>query len=216
MTVPEYKGFPVMFNGRRICVDSLVAGELIETCPFCKHVLLIFRPDGLDVPGREHWLTDGDTIPGILGHLRSDQEKPDAHYFSLSVGKCPNCSGDYYAVFPSLIDADMSDGLDGLEPDDFLSFNVPMSLEKIASCILEGPNPGLSWTMETYRTPFGPMHHHTFGPFPLQYPETVIHPEYGVMACQTSEGGPWSHGKSIILSLFDEMRGLIGNADRRR
>ena len=213
------------FQNRRICVDRLVAGWWDIECPLCGHVLLVVRPDGLEVSGRKSWLSDGDTLPGIPGRLRPDQKKPDAHYFSLSVGNCPKCSGDYYVISASLIDADLSARSADFEPDDFLSFNVPQTLVEIDACFLEDlwdeirgewtSNPLSSWILEVYRTPFGPMHHHTFGPFPLKNSEDVIHPEYGVMACQATDDDPWGHGKSLVLALFDEMRRLVANAGRR-
>ena len=145
--------------------------------------------------------------PGCSGASPAGSGKPDAHYFSLSVGYCPNWTGDYYVICASLIDADMSDKTEnGLEPDDSLHFNAPMTLKGIAACCLEGPGPSLSWVMEVYRTPFGSMHQHTFGPFPLHSPETIVHPMFGVMACVDSESGPWEHGRSLVLALFDELR----------
>ena len=130
----------------------------------------------------------------------------------------------YYVVCASLLDADMSDRTEGgLEPDDFLSFNVPMDLKEIDVCFLEDLwdetrgewtlNPLSSWILEVYRTPFGLMHHHEFGPFPLDSPEDVVHPEFGVMACQGSGSDPWRHGESLVLALFDKLRTLVGESN---
>lgn len=177
-------------------------------CPSCGNVLLTMDPCGVHVPGRETWLRDGDTILGIYGRLSPEQHKHGAFWFSLCVGDCPACKKDYYTIEGSFIDADRTDEL-----DDFLCFNARMDLLSNSVCTLvEGPD-GFPkcWTLSEYRIPNSDllMHSHMFGPFSLDSPEGVIHPEYGVMACSGSGADPWEHGEDLILTLFDDLRALV-------
>lgn len=182
----------------RDAIDSL--------CPSCGHVLLRTLPHGFDVPGRKTWLSDGDTILGVWKSLTKEQKKRNAYDFHLFVGDCPSCKQDYYTIQAIFINAEKTDEL-----DDFLNHNVPMDLVSNSLCTLVERQEGLpkQWIMEEYRTPEGPMHDHMFGPFRLDSPEEIIHPEYGVMACTGGEADPWKHGESLILSLFDDLRNIV-------
>lgn len=183
-------------------------GVIDFLCPSCGHVLLRTLPHGFDVPGRKTWLRDGDTIMGVWESLTEEQKKRNAYDFHLSFGDCPSCKKDYYAIEAVFIDAEKTDEL-----DDFLNFNVPGMSDLVSNfvCTLVDGQEGLpkQWAMEEYRTPEGPMHAHTFGPFRLDFPENLIHPEYGVMACTGGEADPWKHGESLILSLFDDLRKIV-------
>ena len=199
---------------KKIVVDRIAEGqEHSSSCPWCGHVLLRTLPHGFDVPGRETWLRDGDTILGVWESLTEEQEKRNAYDFHLSVGDCPSCKKDYYTIEASFIDADKTDEL-----DEFLNHNVPGMSDLVSNscCTLVDGQEGLQsqWTMEEFRTPEGPMHAHMFGPFRLDSPEAIIHPEYGVMACTGGEADPWKHGESIILSLFDDLRKIVRETRR--
>lgn len=179
-------------------------GSVDSLCPWCGHVLLrTFEKGYPEVPGRKTWLSDGDTILGILESLTEEQKECNAFDCHLSVGDCPSCRGDYYTIEAVFIDAEETDEL-----DDFLNFNVPMEESLNFVCTLAASREELPkrWIMGERKTPGGPMHDHMFGPFRLDSPEEIIHPEWGVMACTGGGADPWEHGKTLILSLFDDLR----------
>lgn len=186
--------------------------EYSSLCPSCGQVLLRTCPDGFIVPGRKTWMNDGDAILGIEKKLPTDQRKNNAYRFSLWVGQCPSCNADYYAIECLLIDAPLSEDL-----EDFLNYNGPMGrVENFVCELLGGPKDlPKDWVMSAYQTPNGPMHSHTFGPFRLESPDELIHPEYGVMSCISQDAEPWKHGEYLILSLFDKMRHILRSATRR-
>lgn len=197
------------FKKKTIHVEKITEGigSIDSLCPGCGHVLLrTFRAGDPEVPGRKTWLSDGDTIPGILESLSKEQEERNAFDFHLFVGNCPSCGEDYYVVHAVFIDAEKTDEL-----DDFLNFNVPMDKSSNFVCTLVNSTKGLpkQWIMGEYRTPEGPMHDHMFGPFRLDSPEKIIHPEWGVMACMEGVADPWKHGKTLVLSLFDDLKNIV-------
>jgi hypothetical protein len=193
----------------KIVVDRIAEREEhSSSCPWCGHALLRTLPHGFDVPGRKTWLRDGDTILGVWESLTEEQKNRNAYDFHLFVGDCPSCKKDYYTIETGFIDAEKTEEL-----DEFLNHNVP-GMEDLVSnflCTLVDGQEGLprQWTMEEYRTPEGPMHKHMFGPFRLDSPEEIIHPEYGVMACTGGEADPWKHGGFLILALFDDLRNIV-------
>ena len=177
------------------------------TCPSCGKPVLLVHPNHSEVPGRRYWLTDGDTIPGLLGRLSKEQLSPDGVDCQLIVGACPDCDAKYYVVQAGFMAADSDDACE------YLHFNADLGAEHNCLCHSSGSAVGLpaQWLLQEYSTPLGLMQSHIFGPYLLRDPGKVSG-VCGVLArsadAEDQKDSPWTDARNRLLSLWDALRAL--------
>lgn len=69
------------------------------------------------------------------------------------------------------------------------------------------------WILTEFSSPRGIIHRHLFGPFELL--EDIEGP-HGVSACGIFANlSPWTHGREMLLALWDEMKELLREANQK-
>lgn len=190
------------------------AEPFLMYCPHCgtpaaQATAHDFRTLGA-VDDQDRLLRDGDTIPGLYEVLEQSGRRLDHGFdYELLIGSRPCCRRDYYVVEVHLV------GFEDRDHDWLSETGTPVF--GIAECTrcedATVPAPGIPprWLFARHQQPPGPLHIHTFGPFPLPDDDDLEGP-YGVCACTSdADDGEnvWAHGRQLLLALWDELVALV-------
>lgn len=170
-------------------------------CPKCNAVVFTATAEGAVVPGNACWLDDGDTVGKVWNLLTDEQKHPDGWLPTLMVGRCRQCSAQYYAFVAAFMDASFD------EVEKYLLANVDLGEGTYSRVLLPsaGDREPQEWLLCEYHTEAGVLHEHLFGPFALDDATGVIGTN-GVSSCGGGRAEPWNNAAQVITSLWDDMR----------
>lgn len=190
------------------------------SCPHCGLALLTMTQDTLHTVSGQAWLLDGDTVPGVDSAVDSSA-LGGGHMATLMVGACPRCRGAYWVAEATIANGSweaLEAFLAGSEPFDqdegpirtyvladdgdaeFLDGLEPFRLTG-----LQGRNLSSSWWLIEHDTAIGPIHEHSFGPFPLHDLADLSGPS-GVASCGTlAMAPPWRMARDRLLAAWPEL-----------
>lgn len=163
-----------------LCVEA-IDQPVTFACPHCAHPLLVATANGLDTPGRQAWLFDGDTLP-VRDRLSAAQRERayDAHFM---VGSCPACEGEYQVVDLTLLAGVSSEAVRNGSDAERRAFNYLIGNQVgedhvYAACRSAEPMPSLPplWLLARSTTPYGVLDRHSLGPFKIDGDDAVHTP----------------------------------------
>lgn len=200
-----------------------IIGEHRVNCPDCGGAVLLSKSDDAEVPGGGYWLSDGDTIVGLVSELErtglerkplmTDGKQRPMHYDGdLLVGDCRNCGHEYFVLQVKMID-------DAAEIDEefvqrYICENLPAPPR--TNMLAELPERHMEWIAYRDDTPQGILLTHVFGPFSLS--GSTLRGVYGVAACRRKhdEFNAWEYGRDFVVDLWPSLKELSGSINARQ
>ena len=214
--------FPLLIEHAPIHLKEIV-GEHRVNCPDCRGAVLLLKPDDAEVPGGGYWLSDGDTIVGLVGELvRTGLERKPSitdgkqclenYDGELLVGDCRNCGHEYFVLQVKMID-------DAAEIDEefvqrYFCENLPAPPR--TNMLAQFPERHMEWIAYRDDTPQGVLLTHVFGPFSLS--GSSLRGEYGVAACggRHDQFNAWEFGRDFVVDLWPSLKELSISINARR
>jgi len=199
------------FEKQRIKLLPIDDNPVDLKCPNCGQAIYHVFKNRQEVIRGGYWLRDGDTIPGIVKVLLEEQKTPNGFDYALLVGSQACCNQDYYVVESQFIDAEFEKDF----PASFFEYHIYNMQEKnfVACYQTSDTRIPAQWILTEVSSPRGIIHRHLFGPFELL--EDIEGP-HGVSACGIfAELSPWTHGREMLLALWDDMKELLREANQK-
>ena len=214
--------FPLEIQHTPIQLKEII-GEYRVNCPDCDGAVLLLKSDDAEVPGGGYWLSDGDTIVGLVRELvRTGLERKPLvangkeylmHFDGdLLVGDCRNCGHEYFVLQVKMID-------DAAEIDEefvqrYICENLPAPPR--TNMLAELPDRHMEWIAYRDDTPQGILLTHVFGPFSLS--GSTLRGAYGVAACGGThdEFNAWEFGRDFVVDLWPALKELSISINARR
>ena len=202
-------------SSKSIIELNLIEGTKFICCPCCGANLLEVTTTNIAVVKGETWLQDGDCIPGLYEELKNEKRLQFNNDYELLVGTCRYCDGRYYVVELKIANQNI-----GTSEDDFQkiinwfedNFMNGKSNNFIVTYKGEQSHIPKEWFAEQINSDKGNAYIHTFGPFKLESPQSVINRD-GIKAHEGDDkdtSTPWHFAKHTLLTLWDDLYNVTG------